>query len=171
MAFFKDIFYVKHFALLLAINSIFIALAQCYNLPKLFDSHWWYCLIFRESMLFCTYFLAFCLLYYLPIKPILKKSFVAFVSFISVVLLIANLFLAFNFQGTINEHLIGVALQSDPNETKEFLGEYMSVRFCVVAIVILAILGIIYRYVSVIQMRFIENAKMQIGGAVSKKAY
>lgn len=169
MAFFKDIFYAKHFALLLAINSIFIALAQFYNLPKLFDSHWWYCLIFRESMLFCTYFLAFCLVYYLPIKPIFKKSFVIFVSVISVILLIVNIFLALNFSGTLNEHLIGIALQSDPNEVKEFLGEYVSVKFCVVTIVILAMLGIVYRYASFIQMRFIDNAKMQTGGGQQLK--
>ncbi len=151
MAFFKDAFYCKHFALLFAINSIFILLAQFANLPKLFDFHWWHCLIFRETMLFCTYFLAFCVVYYLPlgrgnVGRIIKKSFVALVVIVSVLLLLVNLFLVLNFGGTLNEHLLGVALQSDPNEVKEFFGEYFSVKFCVSAIVILCILGAVYRY-------------------------
>ena len=151
MAFFRDSFFCKNFALLLVLNSIFIALAQFSNLPKLFDFHWWHCLFFRETMLFCTYFLAFCVVYYLPlgrrnVGRIIKKSFVAFVSIVSVLLLLVNLFLVLNFGGTLNEHLLGVALQSDPNETKEFFGEYLSAKFCVSAIVILGILGFVYRY-------------------------
>lgn len=151
MAFFRDSFFCKNFALLLVLNSIFIILAQFSNLPKLFDFHWWHCLFFRETMLFCTYFLAFCLVYYLPLGRgkagrIVKKSFVAFVSIVSVLLLLVNLFLVLNFGGTLNEHLLGVALQSDPNETKEFFGEYLNAKFCVSAIVILGILGAVYRY-------------------------
>lgn len=151
MAFFRDSFFCKNFALLLVLNSIFIALAQFSNLPKLFDFHWWHCLFFRETMLFCTYFLAFCLVYYLPLGrgnagQIIKKSFVAFVSIISVLLLIVNLFLVLNFGGTLNEHLLGIALQSDPNETKEFFGEYLNMKFFVFGIAILGILGLVYRY-------------------------
>lgn len=102
-------------------------------------------------MLFCTYFLAFCVVYYLPLGygnawRIIKKSFVALVSIVSVLLLLVNLFLVLNFGGTLNEHLLGVALQSDPNETKEFFGEYLNAKFCVSAIVILGILGFMYRY-------------------------
>ncbi|MGX2973216.1 hypothetical protein [Helicobacter sp. T3_23-1059] len=121
MAFFKDIFFVKHFALIFVLNSIFIALAQFSNLPKLFDLHWWHCLAFREIMLFCTYFLAFCVVFYLPLERVLgrfgvkiKKAFVVLVSLTSAILLIINLFLVLNFGGTLNSHLVGVALQSDP---------------------------------------------------------
>lgn len=151
MAFFRDSFFCKHFALLFALNSIFILLAQFSNLPKLFDFHWWHCLFYREAMLFGTYFLAFCVVYYLPLPrgnmgQIIKKSFVAFISIVSVLLLMVNLFLVLNFGGTLNEHLIGVAIQSDPNETKEFFGEYLSAKFCLFAIAILGVLGVVYRY-------------------------
>lgn len=151
MAFFRDSFFCKNFALLLVLNSIFIALAQFSNLPKLFDFHWWHCLFFREAMLFGTYFLAFCLVYYLPLPRgnagrIIEKSFVAFISIVSVLLLLVNLFLVLNFGGTLNEHLLGIALQSDPNETKEFFGEYLNVKFFVFGIAILGILGLVYRY-------------------------
>ena len=151
MAFFRDSFFCKNFALLLVLNSIFIALAQFSNLPKLFDFHWWHCLIFRETMLFCTYFLAFCLVYYLPLPRgsagrIIKKSFVALISIVSVLLLIVNLFLVLNFGGTLNEHLIGIATETNPNETKEFFGEYLNAKFFVATIAILGILGFVYRY-------------------------
>lgn len=152
MAFFKDAFYCKHFALLFAINSIFIALAQFANLPKLFDFHWWHCLIFREAMLLGTYFLAFCLVYYLPlprgkISDGIKKSFVVLVVIVSAILLLVNLFLVLNFGGTLNEHLLGIALQSDPNEVREFFGEYFSVRFCAFCVAIFAMLWGIYYFV------------------------
>lgn len=153
MVFFKDAFFAKNFALLIALNSIFIALAQFSNLPKLFDSHWWHCLVFRETMLFCTYFLAFCLVYYLPLERflgrfgvIIKKAFVVLVAFVSVILLLINLFLVLNFGGTLNEHLVGVALQSDPSETSEFLGEYVSAKFVIFSALILAALGVVFAY-------------------------
>ena len=153
MVFFKDAFFAKNFALLIALNSIFIALAQFSNLPKLFDSHWWHCLAFRETMLFCTYFLAFCLVYYLPLERflgrfgvIIKKAFVALVAFVSVILLLINLFLVLNFGGTLNEHLVGVALQSDPSETSEFLGEYISAKFVIFSALILVALGVVFAY-------------------------
>ena len=153
MAFFKDAFFAKNFTLLIALNSIFIALAQFSNLPKLFDSHWWHCLAFRETMLFCTYFLAFCLVYYLPLERflgrfgvIIKKAFIAFVAFVSVILLLINLFLVLNFGGTLNEHLIGIALETNPNETSEFLGEYISVNLVIFSALIIAALGVVFAY-------------------------
>ena len=153
MVFFKDAFFAKNFALLIALNSIFIALAQFSNLPKLFDSHWWHCLAFRETMLFCTYFLAFCLVYYLPLERflgrfgvIIKKAFVALVAFVSVILLLINLFLVLNFGGTLNEHLIGIALETNTNETSEFLGEYISAKFVIFSALILAALGVVFAY-------------------------
>lgn len=149
MAFFRDSFFCKNFALLLVLNSIFILLAQFSNLNKLFDFHWWHCLIFREAMLFCTYFMAFCVVYYLPFGragKIVKKSFVALISIASVLLLLVNLFLVLNFGGTLNEHLIGVAMGTDPNEAREFFGEYLSAKFCAFAVVILGVLGLAYRY-------------------------
>ena len=116
MAFFKDAFFAKNFALIFVLNSVFIALAQFSNLPKLFDLHWWHCLAFREAMLFCTYFLAFCVVFYLPLQRVfgrfgrkIKKAFVVLISLTSAILLIINLFLVLNFVGTLNSHLVGVA--------------------------------------------------------------
>ncbi|MGX3011469.1 phosphoethanolamine transferase [Helicobacter sp. 23-1044] len=153
MAFFKDAFFVKHFVLIFVLNSIFIALAQFSNLPKLFDAHWWHCLAYREAMLFCTYFLAFCVVFYLPLEQILgrfgrkiKMAFVALMSLSSVILLIINLFLVLNFGGTLNSHLVGVALQSDPSEVSEFFGEYLNAKFVIFSALIFALLGATYRY-------------------------
>ena len=153
MAFFKDAFFVKHFALIFVLNSVFIALAQFSNLPKLFDLHWWHCLAFREAMLFCTYFLAFCVVFYLPLERVLgrfgakvKKAFVVLVSVTSAILLIINLFLVLNFGGTLNSHLVAIALETNPNETSEFFGEYISAKFVIFSALILALLGATYRY-------------------------
>ena len=167
MAFFKDKFFAKNFALLLMVNSIFIALAQFSNLPKLFDFHWWHCLFFRETMLFCTYFLAFCLVYYLPLNRIfgrfgtqIKKVFITSISIISIFLLIVNLFLVINFGGTLNAHLVGIALQSDPNEVSEFFGEYLNSKFVIFSFVIVAMLGIFYCFLDKIWgggVRFIHQ--------------
>ena len=149
MVFFKDSFFAKNFALLLVLNSLYIALAQFYNIPKLFDSYWWYSFFYREAMLFCTYFMAFCLIYYVPFKRI-KNAFVLIVTLASVLLLIVNLFLAFYFDTTLHDYLVSVALQSDPNETKEFLSGYLSPKFGVLSLLTLGVLALVYRYGNVI---------------------
>ena len=144
-AFFKDSFFTKNFALLLVLNSLYIALAQFYNIPKLFDSYWWYSFFYREAMLFCTYFMAFCLVYLVPFKRV-KYGFVATITLASVLLLIVNLFLAFYFDTTLNDYLISVVLQSDPNEAQEFLSGYLSLKFGVLTLLMLAVLALVYRY-------------------------
>ena len=89
--------------------------------------------------------MAFCLIYYLPFERV-KKAFVFITVLVSVLLLIINLFLVLNFGGTLNEHLVGVALQSDPNETQEFLSEYLSIKFGVFVFLTLCLLFVTYRY-------------------------
>lgn len=160
-AFFKDSFFSKSFALLFVLNSLYIALAQFYNIPKLFDSYWWYSFFYREAMLFCTYFMAFCLVYLIPFKRV-KNTFVFLIVLASVLLLIINLFLVLNFGGTLNEHLVGVALQSDPNETKEFLNEYLSVKFGALTLLICSVLGLAYRYGNLAFAKFTHG-----GGALT----
>lgn len=145
MTFFKDKFFTKNFALLLVLNSIYISLAQFYNLPKFFDSYWCYSFIYREAMLFCTYFMAFCLIYALPL-PLIKKAFVMLVSIISIILLTVNLFLALYFDTTLNDYLISVILQSDPNEANEFLSTYLSAKFVFYVLLCFSVLFISYRY-------------------------
>ena len=146
------------------LNSLYIALAQFYNIPKLFDSYWWYSFFYREAMLFCTYFMAFCLIYYVPFKRI-KNAFVLIVTLASVLLLIVNLFLAFYFDTTLNDYLVSVALQSDPNETKEFLSGYLSPKFGVLVLLMLGVLALVYRYGNVI------FAKLTHGGGGALKVF
>lgn len=145
MSFFKDRFFAKNFALLFALNSIYIILAQFYNLPKLFDSYWFYSLFFRESMLFCTYFLAFWLLFVLPFRKVVK-IFIAAMSVLSIILLLINLFLALNFDLTMNDYLIGIALQSDPNEAREFMHSYFSLKFALFSVLILVLSALILKF-------------------------
>lgn len=145
MSFFKDKFFTKNFALLLVLNTIYISLAQFYNLPKFFDSYWCYSFIYREAMLFCTYFMAFCLIYALPFT-LIKRAFVVLVSLVSIVLLIVNLFLALYFDTTLNDYLVSVILQSDPNEAQEFLSTYVNVKFILCVLLCLGVLFLSYRY-------------------------
>lgn len=156
MSFFKDRFFAKNFALLFALNSIYIILAQFYNLPKLFDSYWFYSLFFRESMLFCTYFLAFWLLFVLPFRKVIK-FFIAAMSVLSVILLLINLFLVLNFDLTMNDYLIGIALQSDPNEAREFMYSYFSGKFIVCAALILLILALCFKFGDKVNFILIKN--------------
>lgn len=143
--FLKDSFFARNFVLLLFLNSIYIALAQFYNLPKLFDSYWLYSFIYREAMLFCTYFMAFCLIYYLPFK-LIKRAFVSIIVFVSVLLLLVNLFLVLYFDTTLNDYLVSVALQSDPNEAREFLTGYLGFKFGIYAALCLGALFVVYYY-------------------------
>ena len=99
MNFFKDRFFSKNFAFLFVLNSLYISLAQFYNLPKLFDGYWWYSFFYREAMLFCTYFMVFCLLYALPFQRLVRAFIVVIWS--GIVDIIAIVLFALYFTGRI----------------------------------------------------------------------
>ncbi len=144
-AFFKDKFFAQAFVLLLALNSLYIVLAQVYNIPKLFDLKWFYSLIYREAMLFCTYFAGFCAIYALPFRRV-KIALVSLVCVASVALLLVNIFLALNFDSTLNDYLFSVALQSDPNEVREFFHSYFSLKFTLFAAAALGLCFAAYKF-------------------------
>ena len=154
--FFKDKFFAQSFMLLMALNSLYIALAQVYNLPKLFDLYWFYSFFYRESMLFCTYFMGFCVIYALPFT-LIKKAFVCLVCVASTLLLVVNIFLVLNFDGTLNDYLVSIALQSDPNETKEFLHSYLSLKFTLFAIAALIFCALAFKFGGEILQKFISQ--------------
>ena len=141
--FLNDSFLVKNFVLLFVINSLYITLAQFYNLPKFFDSYWFYCFFFREAMLFCTYFAVFCVIHYIPLKWI-QSIIVNLAVLLSVVLLLVNVFLAYNFGGTLNEYLVGVAFETNPNESQEFLFTYFDVWLILSYLAIILLLAFVY---------------------------
>ncbi len=145
MAFFKDKFFAQSFVLLLALNSIYIVLAQFYNLPKLFDFKWWYSFFYREIMLFVTYFMAFCLIYALPFRRV-KRGFIAIICAISLFLLLVNIFIALNFYSTLNEYFFGIILQTDPNEVGEFFGTYFTAKFALCAALALGLCFAAFRF-------------------------
>lgn len=135
---------MKNFVLLFVINSLYITVAQFYNLPKFFDSYWFYLFFFRESMLFCTYFAVFCVLYYIPFKW-LQMLIVNLAVVVSVALLLVNVFLAYNFGATLNDYLVGVGFETNPNETQEFLYTYFDVWLILCFLAILGLLFFGYR--------------------------
>ena len=141
--FFEDKFFAQSFVLLIVLNSLYIVLAQLYNLPKLFDLKWWYSLFFREAMLFCTYFMGFCVIYALPFR-LIKRAFVCFACLASVLLLVINIFLVLNCDATLNDYLVGVAFETNPGEAKEFItSSYFSLKFalCTAAALVLCFLA------------------------------
>ncbi len=155
-AFYNDKFFAQSFVLLMALNSLYIVLAQFYNLPKLFDAYWFYSFFYREIMLFCTYFMGFCVIYAIPFT-LLKKAFVCLVCVASTLLLIINIFLALNFDATLNDYLVGVALQSDPNETKEFLHSYFSLKFTLCTATALVFCALSFKFGGAIFAKFIRR--------------
>ncbi|NDJ26506.1 sulfatase-like hydrolase/transferase [Campylobacter sp. MIT 19-121] len=143
--FYYDSRFAKSFILLFVLNSFFITLAQIYNLPKLFDAYWFYSFFYRESMLFCTYFLAFCLIYFIKIQWF-QKLFLACVIILSVLFFLINLFMLYHFEVTLNDYLVSVALQSDPRESKEFFITYFDLKFCLLAFLFCVLFYLVYKY-------------------------
>ena len=144
-AFFKDKFFAQAFVLLFALNTLYIVLAQVYNIPKLFDLKWFYSLFYREAMLFCTYFAGFCAIYALPFRRV-KIALVSLVCVVSVALLLVNIFLALNFDSTLNDYLVGVAFETNPGEASEFIGSYFSLKFALFAAAALTLCFAAYKF-------------------------
>lgn len=150
--FLRNSHFAKSFVLLLVLNSCYIAFSQFYNLAKSFEGYWIYSFFYRESMLFCTYFIAFFLIYQLKIKW-LMNSILSFIIACSVILLLVHLFLIYHFDTTLNDYILSVALQSDPRESKEFFISYFDLKFCVLSLLFLLAFYLIYTFTKPLSAR------------------
>ena len=169
--FFEDKFFAQSFVLLIVLNSLYIVLAQLYNLPKLFDLKWWYSLFFREAMLFCTYFMGFCVIYALPFK-LIKRAFVCFACLASVLLLVINIFLVLNCDATLNDYLVGVAFETNPGEAKEFItSSYFSLKFALCTAAALVLCFLAYKFGGSTFWVAFKGVKKENGGGGGIKSH
>lgn len=135
--------FAKAFVLLLSINIICILGSQFYNLPKI-DVYWFWILLFRISMLVTTYYLGMYLVRLLYFKT-LQNTILTIVIIFSLISLVINIFLFYNFHTSLNSYLIVIALQSNPEEISEFLINYFSLGLLGIYLICGILLMLIYK--------------------------
>lgn len=114
---------LRIFVLLVFLNTIVITGSQWFVYQKHFDLYWFGSFFYRELILCVSYFLLFWILSFLPqiLQKILGWSILA----LSLVCFVVDIFLLYTFDTNLNSYLVIVALETNPQESKEFLSHYM----------------------------------------------
>lgn len=137
----KDAFLAKSYILLIFLNTLILFGSQYFVYTKHWDFYWFRSFFYRELLLITSYFLAFYVLSFLPKR--LCYLFVGVILALSGVCFVIDAFLLHHFDTNLNSYLVIVALETNPQESKDFLKNYLDFplfgiyTLCVSAIVIL----------------------------------
>lgn len=121
---------LRIFVLLVFLNTIVITGSQWFVYQKHFDLYWFGSFFYRELILCMSYFLLFWFLSFLPqtLQKILGWGILA----LSFVCFIIDIFLLYTFDTSLNSYLVIVTLETNPQESKEFLSHYVRVPLFII---------------------------------------
>ncbi len=112
----------KIFILLIFLNTIILFGSQYFVYTKHWDLYWFSSFFYRELLLCVSYFGVFWILSLLPFGV-----YVAWAIFgISIVCFVVDIFLLYTFDTNLNSYLVIVALETNPQESTEFLHNYVN---------------------------------------------
>ena len=112
----------KILILLIFLNTIILFGSQYFVYTKHWDLYWFSSFFYRELLLCVSYFAFFWILSLLPFGV-----YVAWAIFgISIICFVVDIFLLYTFDTNLNSYLVIVALETNPQESAEFLHNYVS---------------------------------------------
>ena len=129
MKLFANITLFRIFVILIVLNTIVLLGSQYYVYTKHWDLYWFSSFFYRESLLCVSYFLIFSLLSLLPHSFSRIIAYTIFV--LSLLFFIIDVFLLYTFDSNLNSYLVIVALETNPQESAEFLHNYITFSLCV----------------------------------------
>ena len=112
----------KILILLIFLNTIILFGSQYFVYTKHWDLYWFSSFFYRELLLCVSYFAFFWILSLVPFGV-----YVAWAIFgISIICFVVDIFLLYTFDTNLNSYLVIVALETNPQESAEFLHNYVS---------------------------------------------
>lgn len=128
MKLFANITLFRIFVILIVLNTIVLLGSQYYVYTKHWDLYWFSSFFYRESLLCVSYFLIFSLL---SLFPHSFSRIIAYTIFVlSLLFFIIDVFLLYTFDSNLNSYLVIVALETNPQESAEFLHNYITFSLC-----------------------------------------
>lgn len=119
----NDRFLAKSYVLLIFLNTLILFGSQYFVYTKHWDLYWFSSFFYRELLLITSYFLVFYALSFLPKR--LCYLFVGVILALSGVCFVIDAFLLHHFDTNLNSYLVIVALETNPQESKDFLANYL----------------------------------------------
>lgn len=116
------------YIILLFLNTIILFGSQYFVYTKHWDLYWFSSFFYRELLLCVSYFLAFWLFSLLPQRLGKVLSWIIFA--LSVLCFIIDIFLLYTFDTNLNSYLVIVALETNPQESADFLRNYITLPLC-----------------------------------------
>ncbi|WP_295698780.1 phosphoethanolamine transferase [Helicobacter sp. UBA3407] len=135
--------------ILILLNTIILLGSQYYVYTKHWDLYWFSSFFYRELLLCVSYFCIFWILSLLPHS--LGKTIAWIIFSISLVCFIIDVFLLYTFDTNLNSYLVIVALETNPQESAEFLHNYVSVGLCVLYVCFTLVCAVLWRCIKPIQ--------------------
>lgn len=136
---------LRIFVLLVFLNTIVITGSQWFVYQKHFDLYWFGSFFYRELILCVSYFLLFWILSFLP--QILQKILGWGILILSLICFVVDIFLLYIFDTNLNSYLVIVALETNPQESKEFLSHYARVPLFILYGFFILCFFILWRFV------------------------
>lgn len=136
---------LRIFCILIFLNTLVLCGSQYYVYTKHWDMYWFSSFFYRELLLCVSYFFVFFLFSLLPAR--LGKICAYCVLTISIICFIIDAFLLYTFDTNLNSYLVIVALETNPQESAEFLHNYFTLGLCAVYACIIVVCAILWRIV------------------------
>ena len=120
--------FFRIYCLLIFLNTLILFGSQYFVYTKHWDLYWFSSFFYRELLLCVSYFLAFWLFSLLPQRLGKVLSWIIFA--LSVLCFIIDIFLLYTFDTNLNSYLVIVALETNPQESVDFLRNYITLPLC-----------------------------------------
>lgn len=143
---FEDERFAKAFAVLFLVNTLCIIGSQVSALPKLFDAYWLYSFFYREIFFVVSYIALLWIIYQTRVR-LIQNLLLGLVLIASLVAFYVNVFLLYHFHSNLHSYLLGVGLQSNVREAKEFLASYLTLPIVCLFLVIGVCLWVVWHKV------------------------
>ncbi|MCX2717956.1 sulfatase, partial [Helicobacter sp. MIT 21-1697] len=141
---FCDSRFFHAFCVLFVLNFIVLFFSHYFSLQTRFDVYYFVTFAYRIMMFCLSYISLFCLIYWLRVN-ILRNFLLAFVLFMSAICYVVEIFLLYNFSTPLNSYLITIALETNAQESVEFLQTYVSIGLCGIYALTLCGIWVIYK--------------------------
>lgn len=144
---------LRIFVLLIFFNTLILFGSQYFVYTKHWDIYWLSSFFYRETLLCVSYFIVFWALAALDTRlPRLSKILAWSIFILSILCFVIDIFLLYTFDTNLNSYLVIVALESNPNESIDFLHNYLTLGLFAIYIILLIISILIWKFIRPIHL-------------------
>ncbi|WP_244916250.1 sulfatase-like hydrolase/transferase [Helicobacter marmotae] len=139
---FYDPRFFHTFLAVFLLNAIVLFCSHYALLHTHFDLYFWLSFFYRILMFFVTYIALFSLIYWLRMRFV-QNVLLSLILFVTLVCYVVEVFVLYHFDTPLNTYFIVTALESNPQESIEFLSTYFNFTLCgIYCFTLFAIFGI-----------------------------